>query len=99
LEFDLRGHHLCADKGYDSHEVIESIEEKKMIPHVKSRGEEIEEKKKNKSPKRWAIERTMSWINQFRRLKIRWDKKSRNYEAFCHLAFAMMAFKESGVLG
>lgn len=70
-----------------------------MKPHIKSRGQEVEEKKKGKSAKRWAVERTMSWINQYRRLKTRWEKKTRNYEALCHLAFAVMAFKEAGVLG
>lgn len=95
----MRNNHLCGDKGYDSEDVRNYLCQIGMIPHIKSRGQEIEEKKKGKSAKRWAVERTMSWINQYRRLKIRWEKKSRNYEALLHFAFAIMAFKESGALG
>ena len=29
----------------------------------------------------WVVERTHSWINRFRRLLIRWEKKSENYLA------------------
>lgn len=99
LSISFKGNHFCADKGYDSEDVRAHLRNLGMEPHIKARGQEIEEKKKGKSAKRWAVERTMSWINQYRRLKIRWEKKSRNYEALCHFAFAIMAFKEAGVLG
>jgi putative transposase len=94
-----KGSHFCGDKGYDSEDVRFHIRDLGMKPHIKSRGQEVEEKKKGKSAKRWSVERTMSWINQYRRLKTRWEKKARNYEALCHFAFAVMAFKEAGVLG
>lgn len=99
LDIKLSGCHFCADKAYDANEARSLLKSMKMKPHIKSRGEEDEEKSKGKSAKRWVVERTMSWINQYRRLKIRWEKKSKNYEALCHFAFAVMAFKESGVLG
>jgi len=99
LCIEKKGQHMCGDKGYDSEEIRKFLLKKGMIPHIKSRGEEIEEKKEGKSAKRWVVERTTSWINQFRRLKIRWEKKSRNYEGFCHLAFAVIAFRHAGVLG
>jgi len=90
---------MCGDKGYDSKQIRNSLSSHGMIPHIKSRGEEIKEKKEGRSAKRWAVERTMSWMNQFRRLKIRWERKSKNYEAFCHLAFAVIAFRYADVLG
>ena len=99
LSIQQKNNHLCCDKAYDDHKLREYIENLKMVPHIKSRGEEIEEKQEGKSAKRWAVERTMSWINQYRKLKIRWEKKSSNYEALCHFAFAMMAFKQAEVFG
>ena len=80
-------------------EVNESITSLGMIPHIRSRGEEIIEKKKNKTPKRWVIERTMSWVNQYRKLRTRWERKIINYEALCHFAFAVMIFGKIDVLG
>jgi transposase len=54
--------------------------------HIKSRGEE---KIKIEIPefraRRWVVERTHSWINRFRRLIIRWEKKIENYLAMLHL--------------
>ena len=70
-------------------------------PHVMGRGEEKKKLKKNKNRKarRWVIERTMSWINRYRKILIRWEKKAENYEALLHFAFAIISFKASGVLG
>lgn len=90
---------MCGDKGYDSEVIRKSLIEQGMVPHIKSRVEEIEEKKEGKSAKRCAVERTMSWINQFRRLKIRWERKSKNDEGFYHLALAVIAFRCAQVLG
>ena len=38
-------------------------------------------------------------MNRYRRIFTRWEKKSRNYEAFLHFVFAIISFKASGVLG
>jgi putative transposase len=35
-----------------------------------------------------TVERTHSWMNRFRRLLIRWEKKADNYLAFVHFACA-----------
>ena len=32
--------------------------------------------------KRWMVERTHSWINNFRKLKVRWEKKVENFLGF-----------------
>ena len=34
---------------------------------------------------RWVIERTFAWLNQFRRLRIRYDKRADIHEAFLSL--------------
>lgn len=56
--------------------------------HVKSRGEEAVEKAATSGyrARRRVVERTHSWMNRFRRLLIRWEKKAGNYEALLHLA-------------
>ncbi len=35
---------------------------------------------------RWGVERTHSWMNRFRRLLIRWDKKISNHQGLVHLS-------------
>ena len=49
--------------------------------------------------RRWVVERTHSWLNRFRRLLIRWEKKQANYLGMLHLACAWMTFRAAGVFG
>ena len=39
--------HLCADRGYSGEPAQQAIKDRNYIPHVKQRGEEIQEKKDN----------------------------------------------------
>ncbi len=89
--------HFCADKGYDSKSVRRLIGELGYEDHIKSRWQEKEEKKEEPHyrARRWVCERTHSWMNRFRRLLIRWEKKQQNYEAFLHLACAHIVWKHS----
>ena len=69
--------------------------------HIRSRGEEAKElaKEAGKRARRWVVERTHSWMNRFRRILIRWEKKSQNYIAFLHFACALIAFRAAGLFG
>ena len=92
----LQQQHICLDKGYDYPEVYELLEKYGYTMHICKRGEEYNnsnKKKKKRIPKyrarRWVIiERTHSWMNRFRRLLIRWEKKENNYIAILHFACA-----------
>ena len=47
--------------------------------HIVSRGEEsIRKEIPGFWARRWVVERTHSWLNRFRRLLIRWEKKIEN---------------------
>jgi putative transposase len=85
---------MCMDKGYDYEAVRETVKEFGFTAHIKARGEEAEEIKKEAGFKarRWVVERTHSWINRFRGALIRWNKKAKNYIAMLHFAFALIAF-------
>jgi putative transposase len=93
--------HLCLDKGYDYSEVKTLVDEFGYTAHIKSRGEEVAAK--NSIPgyrsRRWVVERTHSWMNRFRRIMVRWEKKTQNYEGFLHLACAFITLRATGVLG
>ncbi len=86
--------HFCADKGYDYQDIRFIIAFYGYQDHIKARGEE---KQALKTPtyraRRWVCERTHSWMNRFRRILIRWEKKVDNYLAFIHLAFAHIVWK------
>src|SRR3954469_20984517 len=60
---------LCLDKGYDSAQVRELLEELGYTAHIKARNEEAAEVRviPGYRARRWKVERTHSWLNRFRR--------------------------------
>ena len=91
---------LCADKGYTGEPAQKAIKDRNYIPHIKQRGEEIQEKKDNPSFKcrRWIVEVTHSWFNRFRKLLVRYEKLTKTFEALLHKAAAIIAFRKAGVI-
>lgn len=92
---------LCLDKGYDDDEVRELAKEFGYTAHIRSRGEEAQALKRNarRKARRWVVERTHSWLNRFRRILIRWEKKVDNYLGLLHLACAIITCRRAEVLG
>jgi putative transposase len=90
---------MCLDKGYDYEEIRKLLKKKKWVPHIRTRGEEIQEKKKKHKPKRWVVERTHSWMNRFRGMLIRWCKKAENYQAQIYLVCSYITLARCGLLG
>jgi transposase len=92
---------MCLDKGYDYQEVRDILAEFGFTAHIRSRGEEAKElaQEAGKKARRWVVERTHSWMNRFRRILIRWEKKPENYIAFLHFACALIAFRAARLFG
>lgn len=86
---------VCMDKGYDYDEVRDIVKEFGFTAHIKARGEEAKEIKKNakKKARRWVVERTHSWLNRFRGILIRWTKRPENYLAMLHLACGIITWR------
>jgi putative transposase len=86
--------HLCLDKDYDYREPRDLAEAFGFTLHLRTRGEEIAGKREaGKTARRWVVERTHSWLNRFRRILIRWDKKPGNYLAMLHFACAIITWR------
>ena len=89
----LKKQNLCLDKGYDYPEIERESTKRRYVPHIRHRGEEKELiKPRDYSAKRWVvIERTNSWHNRFRKLLVRYEKKSENYLALACLAAVLLS--------
>jgi transposase len=92
--------HLCLDKGYSGEPALETVIVRGFIPHIKSRGEENSEKKKNTGYKarRWIIEVSHSWINRFRKLLVRFEKLEASYMGLLMFACAFIAFRKANII-
>jgi transposase len=93
--------HMCQDKGYDYPDIRVLVAEYGYTAHIPARGTDPSKKKKMPGyrARRWVVERTHSWMNRFRRLYVRWEKKVANFKAFLHFACAWITFRAAGVLG
>jgi transposase len=89
---------MCMDKGYDYSDIREMVKNYGYTAHIRSRGEE-NIKIPGFRARRWVVERTHSWLNRFRRLLIRWEKKTENYLAMLHFACAWITLRATGLFG
>jgi transposase len=87
------GANLCLDAGYTGAQKI--AEDLWYKAHIRGRGEERDEKEHNPDyvAQRWVVEVCHSWMNRFRKLMVRYEKKSRNYLALVEFACAVIVWR------
>ena len=86
---------LCLDKGYDAGWLKTYLHSHCYEPHIQSRKEESDASKDtNFKAHRRVVERTHSWMNRFRRVLTRWEKKTENYEAMLHFACGLIVWNK-----
>jgi transposase len=87
--------YLVADRAYDSDPLRDRLEDRGLelvCPHKINRRKPKRQdgRKVWRYRKRWIIERTIAWLQNFRRIVIRWDRKVLIYRAFVHVACIMI---------
>ncbi len=82
---------LCLDKGYDYADSEHEVRRRGIRPHIRRRGEPPLLGCVRGRPRRWVVERTNSWHNNFRALRIRWERHAANYVALVEMACALIA--------
>jgi transposase len=97
---DVIEQNLCLDNGYSGKPAYQIIIDRKYIPHVRSRGDEKQEKIYNPlyKARRWVVEAAHSWFNRFRKLLVRYEKRNDTYLALLQLASAIIAFRKTGII-
>jgi putative transposase len=89
-----RQQHLCLDKGYDFPEIAREVFKGRYVPHIRHRGEKKKKQKRRyKRRRRWVVERTNSWHNRFRKLLVRYEKRSENYLGLVQLACCIIVYR------
>jgi transposase len=86
--------HFCADKGYSGQPAATALRARAYVPHVRQRGERPPPRARRRHPaRRWVVERTLSWLNRFRKLLVRYEKRARSYEGLLELACALIVYR------
>jgi transposase len=91
---------LIADRGYDAAWVRDELRARGITPYIPKRRRrgQTDEPKYNQKIKpfyatRFIVERTISWLGNFRRILIRWEKYTSTYLGFLHLACIMICLR------
>ncbi len=82
---------LHADKGYDYAHCRAALRQRGIIPRIARK--DVESKTKL-GRHRWVAERTLAWLNQFRRLRIRDERREDIHQAFLDLGCALICLKQ-----
>jgi len=81
---------LHADKGYDFPRCREALRKRGITPRIARRGIEPSERL---GRHRLVVERTLSWANHFRRLKVRYERRDDIHQAFLDLGCALICWR------
>jgi transposase len=93
---------LMADRGYDSNAARALLVKRDIEPIIPARSNNRvathqDGRKLRRYKHRWIIERTNAWLQNFRRLAVRYERSAKNFTALVHLACALITLKR--VLG
>ena len=97
-----RPERLIADRGYDSNAVRASLAARGIEPIIPARRNNTvathqDGRRLRRYRRRWIIERTHAWLQNFRRVLVRYERLAALYLGFVHLACALTVLKK--VLG
>src|SRR5271163_2541687 len=91
---------LIGDKAYDDDNLDDQMAEmgvEMIAPNRSNRSQTQDGRPMRRYKKRWTVERTIAWLQHFRRLCIRWEKSTMLFQGMLHLACCLLLMKE--VLG
>jgi transposase len=86
-----RPERVQGDRAYDSNphrqklraRGIQPILARRRVPHASGLGVH-----------RWVVERTLAWLHQFKRLRIRYERRPDIHEAFLTLGCALICWRK-----
>jgi transposase len=88
---------LAADKSYDSAEFRRQLRRRRIQPSIPRREWPGRRRKPGRPPQvhassqgRWKVERSHGWLDNWRRLVVRYDQYTQSYLAFLTIACLMV---------
>jgi transposase len=79
---------LIADKGYDYPNTRAELDRRGITAYIPRRGT-----RDDVQPVRWVVEQTLALLHQFRRLAIRWERRTDIHHGFMKLACSLICWR------
>ncbi len=80
---------LHADKGYDYPRCRQALRRRHIRVRIARKGIDSSHRL---GRHRWVVERTLSWLNRFRRLTVRYERRADIHYAFLTLGCSLICF-------
>ncbi|TWT45689.1 Transposase DDE domain protein [Phycisphaerae bacterium RAS1] len=90
---------VIGDKAYDCDELDAELAERGIeliAPHRSNRSPDNvtqDRRPLQRYRRRWTVERSIAWIQNFRRLCIRWEKSTKLFQGFLHLGCTLLLLR------
>ena len=81
---------VLGDRGNDAEAIRQALRDRRISPFLAKRNTEHGS---GLGRWRWVVERTFAWLNQFRRLRVRYEKRADIHEAFLSLGCALICWR------
>ncbi len=90
---------IIADKAYDCNKIRKSLADRGVYPVIPARSNNRKATHQDgrslrRYKHRWKIERTISWIQNYRRVVVRYERYAHLFQAFVYLACALITIKK-----
>jgi len=79
-----------ADRGYDCEAYRQILRKRGIWPQI---GKRLTEHGSHLGLTRWVVERTLAWLHQFRRLRVRYERRADMHEGFLRLGCAIICWR------
>ena len=81
---------VLGDRGYDAESIWQGLRVRHIVPFLAKRNTDHGS---GLGRWRWVLERTFAWLNQFRRLRVRYERRADILEAFLCLGCALICWR------
>jgi transposase len=86
----FRPDRVQGDRGYDAALYRHALRARGITPVLAKRGTPHGS---GLGQTRWVVERSLSWLHQFRRLRVRWERRADIHEAFMILGCILICHR------
>ncbi len=81
---------LLGDKGYDSNPNRDELRKRRILPVISRKGSP---NIKGMGKLRYVVEQTFALLHQFKRLAVRWERRTELHDAFVSLACSLICWR------
>ena len=85
-----RPRRVFADRGYDHDKYRRLLRQRRITPKIARRGSAHGS---GLGKLRWVVERTFSWLHNFRRLRVRYERRADIHQAMISIACSVICLR------